>query len=497
MARDRAEAVPLFHTPRHPTRDTTGNRKAGVARALGMPFIPWQREMADVWGELDGATGTYWYDTLVLLGLRQTGKTTFTLTDQLETALYFPGSVIRYTAQTQTMGLARLENDFYVPISDSPLSLFLDKRYGRRTQKLGWDGRTGSEQIRFLNRSRWETEAVKEESGHGPALTKGVVDEAFAHETGAVEQAMRPAMQTIDHAQIIIASAAGTAKSKYLAGKREQEETRFQSLVEQYGPLGPTRSRTMFVQYAAPLDADPADPATWWGCHPGLGWLTTEAKISAALEATENDPWEFYRPYLGWWKPTGADEWVIPQASVKACIVGADDPNDWTGDPVWAVDVSPDRSLTTVALAGVTPGARCWVEIAEQDAGTAWVVSLLKRLRGELGGNTVAIDGAGGAGALEQDLIDAGFDVVRLSHQQKVDGCGGLFDDFAQQNVRFGGDSEIVSAIKAAAKKKTGTDAFIWAKGKSLGDITALYGVTLARQALVMKGVYDPMEHLR
>lgn len=497
MGRDRPEAIPLFHTPRHPTRETTGRRKAGVARALGLPFIPWQREMADVWGEIDGATGTYWYDTLVLIGLRQTGKTTFTLTDQLETALYHPGSVIRYTAQTQTDALVRLENDFYVPLADSPLSLFLDKRYGKRTGKPGWDGRTGSEQVRFQNRSRWETDAVKEESGHGPALTKGTIDEAFAHKTAAVEQAMRPAMQTIDHSQLIIASAAGTASSTYLAGKREQEEARFKSLVEQYGPLGPTRSRTMFVQYALPRDMDPADPASWWYCHPGLGWLTTEAKIAAAFEATENDPYEFYRPYLGWWKPTGAADWIIPQASVTACTVYDDDAIDWTGDPIWSVDVSPDRSVTTVALAGVTVGARCWVEIAAQDGGTAWVVGALERLRAELGGNTVAIDGAGGAGSLEQDLVDANFEVVRLSHQQKVDGCGGLFDDFAQQNIRFGGDSELVSAIKAAAKKKTGTDAFIWAKGKSLGDITALYGVTLARQALVMQGVYDPMEHLR
>lgn len=504
MGRDRPEAIPLFHTPRHPTRETTGKRKAGVARALGMPFIPWQRELGDVWGELDPATGTYWYDTLVLIGLRQTGKTTFTLTDQLETALYFPASVIRYTAQTQAAALIRLENDFYAPIAESPLSLFLDKRYGRRTGKPGWDGRTGSEQMRFENRSRWETDAVKEESGHGPALAKGTIDEAFAHATGAVEQAMRPAMQTIDHAQLTIASAAGTAKSTYLAAKREQEETRFNSLVEQYGPLGPTRSRTMFVQYAAPLDADPADPATWWACHPGLGWLTTEAKIFAAFEATESDPWEFYRPYLGWWKPTGSADWVIPQASVKACIEPDKDAEDWTGPPVYAIDTSPDRSTTTVTLVGrdavtrVPDELHAWLEVVHQDAGTEWAVGAVDRLRGEFGGNLVALDGAGPAGTLQPALERAGFEVVRLPLTERADACGGLYDAFVQGRVRFAGDAELTSAIAAATKQRSG-DRFIWTRGKSLGDITALYGASLAWHVLETRAEpdYDAADSIR
>lgn len=501
MARDRPEAIPLFHTPRHPTRETTGKRKAGVARALGMPYIPWQRQLADVWGEIDPATGSYWYDTLVLIGLRQTGKTTFTLADQLETAIYFPGSLIRYTAQTQTQGLSRLENDFYVPISDSSLSLFLNTRYGRRTGKPGWDGRTGSEAIRFENRSRWETEAVKEDSGHGPALTKGTIDEAFAHKTAAVEQAMRPAMQTIDHAQLIIASAAGTAASTYLEGKKSQEEARFASLVEQFGPLGPTRSRTMFVQYALPKDMDPADPASWWYCHPGLGWLTTEAKIAAAFEATENDPYEFYRPYLGWWKPTGATDWVIPQASVKATVEYNEDAPDWRGEPVWAIDVDPDRTTTSIVMAGrdaLHAGGNelhAWVEVALQDSGTDWAVGALVRLRNELGGRLVAIDSAGPAKTLAPALERAGFEVVRVPAGERADACGGLYDGFVQGRVRFGGDAELTSAIRAASKKNSG-DRFIWIRRGDRGDITALYGATFAWHVLDTRAEsdYDPAD---
>lgn len=493
MVRDRPEAIPLFHTPRHPTRETTGHRKAGVARAMGRPFIPWQRELADVWGEIDPHTGTYWYDTLVLIGLRQIGKTEFTIVEGTETGLFQPDALIRYTAQTKGGAATRLEDEFWKKIHRSPLDMFLDHTYGRRTGKPGWDGTTGSECIRFTTGAKWEVEALKEESGHGPSLTKGIIDEAFAHLDGRVEQAMRPAMQTIAHAQLVIASAAGTSKSLYLRAKQLQEEARFKSLVEQYGPLGPTRSRTMFVQYALPKDMDPNDPQSWWYCHPGLGWLTTEAKLAAALEASEADPWEFYRPYLGWWPDEKKDEWVLPEASLRACAELDPEAPDWTGRPVYGIDVAPDRSISTLSLAGANPTSRAWLETVRQDTGTAWVVAATKRMREEHGGRLVVLDGGGPAASLETDLVKAGFEVVLLSAREVNAACGGLYDDVTVNDVRHGGDPELYAAAKAAVKTSSG-DAWRWGRKRSMEDITALYAATLARHGLITRGPadYDP-----
>ncbi|QIK83101.1 hypothetical protein [Sanguibacter sp. HDW7] len=494
MTRTRPEAVPLFHTPRHPTRETTGRRKAGVARALGTPFIPWQRDLGDVWGEIDPTTGEYWYDTLVLLGLRQTGKTTFVRADLTETALYRKRALIRYTAQTRQDGLLRLEHDFYEPIRDSALGLFLDDRIGsKRRGTPGWWAKTGAEHIRFRNGSRWETGAVKSTSGHGPTLHKGGIDEAFAHRDAAIEQAMRPAMQTVAGSQLLIASAAGDTTSTYLAGKRKAEVARFGSLVAQHGPLGPTRSRTMFVEYALPRDADPTDPESWWRCHPGLGWLTTEEKLAAALEAADADPWEFYRPYLGWWKDTSRETWVIPEASLDACKVDDPDAPDWIGAPVYAVDTSPDRSMSSVGLAGRSPEAAAWVEVARRDHGTAWVVPVLERLRSDLGGTLVVIDGAGPAATHETALTKAGFTVVLASTREVNVACGGIYDDVVTGDLRHGGDPEIYESVKAARWIPSG-DSRRFGRTRSLDDITALYAVTLARHGLLTRAPadYDP-----
>lgn len=494
--RTKPEAVPLYHTPRNPNRETIGARKAAVAKALGTPYLPWQRDVADVWGEIDPATGDLWYDTLVLIGLRQIGKTTLVRADCTETALYRPKALIRYTAQTRQDGLERLEHDFYEPIRDSALRIMLDDRIGsKRRGTPGWWAKTGAETIRFRNGSRWGTSAVKATSGHGPTLTKGAIDEAFAHADGGIEQSMRPALQTVRGSQLLIASAAGTTASLYLAGKRNAEQARFDSLVEQYGPMGPTRSRTMFVQYALPEDKDPDDPTSWWYCHPGLGWLTTEEKLVAAREAAEADPWEFYRPYVGWWPSAKRDEWVLPEASLRECAETDPDAPDWTGMPVYGIDTAPDRSVTTLGLAGKSPVSRAWLETVRQDPGTAWVVAAAKRMREQFGGRLVALDGAGPAASLETDLRDAGFEVVLLSAREVNAACGGLYDDVAQTNVRHGGDVELYAAAKAAAKAPSG-DSWRWGRKKSMEDITALYALTLARHGLITRGPadYDPVE---
>jgi hypothetical protein len=51
------DCLPLFATPRDPSRDTLGGAVATIAEQLGTPLMPWQRQVADVAMELDPATG--------------------------------------------------------------------------------------------------------------------------------------------------------------------------------------------------------------------------------------------------------------------------------------------------------------------------------------------------------------------------------------------------------------------------------------------------------
>ncbi|MFR1605435.1 MAG: hypothetical protein ACLSUZ_01980 [Bifidobacterium pseudocatenulatum] len=57
---------------------------------LGKPLLPWQRYVADVAGEIDPATGTYYYDRVVLSTPRQCGKSTPIDTEDTRNALLGP-----------------------------------------------------------------------------------------------------------------------------------------------------------------------------------------------------------------------------------------------------------------------------------------------------------------------------------------------------------------------------------------------------------------------
>lgn len=239
--------------------------------------MPWQRDAVDVAYEIDPADGGPWYKRVVVIVQRQNGKTTIVRTVQLDTCLFHPGATVRYTAQTKQDALARLELDFYDPIAQTPLAAFLDLRVGSRKKgKPGFYAKSGSEQIVFANGSRWGVGAVKLSSGHGPTLDGGVIDEAFAHKDARLEQAMSPATGVRRHAQLWIASAAGDYSSTYLKRKVAEERSRIE--VERARPMHLRTSRTMYLEFAAPPDADRADPATWWAYIPALGYTLTDRK---------------------------------------------------------------------------------------------------------------------------------------------------------------------------------------------------------------------------
>ena len=480
-AGSRPEAVPLYATERNPSRETTGGRIAAVSRRMGLPFMPWQSDAADLEHEVDPATGGPWYTTIIEVLLRQTGKTVKLRAELTDTCLYVPHATVRYTAQNRTMALQRLESDIWAPINGSPLRSFLDSRMGRRTGKPGLSGKGGQEHVGFVNGAGLWIDSVKSTSGHGPTLDKGAIDEAFAHQDARIEQAMTPAMATVAHAQLFIASAAGDHTSTYLRERVEAARARVE--LDATKPLHERTSRTAYIEYAAPEGSDRADPATWWAYHPALGYTITEAKISAALESFESSPEDFDRAYLGWWPKAKAPDPVVPSLTWRDSALAAEEV-DWQGEPAWCVDVSPDRDWSAIGYAAAHPPARAWVEVVAHEQGTHWVVRHLVKLRADFGGNHVAVDGSGAAAALVPDLEAEGFVVHRLSLRDKVDACGAFYDDALSDRIRHGADPVLTSALMTAVKRYTG-DAWVFWRGKSLSDITPLYAVTLARFVLV------------
>jgi hypothetical protein len=205
-------------------------------------------------------------------------------------------------------------------------------------------------------------------SGHGRTLHLAVIDEAWAETDDRKEQALVPAMTTVDDAQMLILSTAGEpGGSDYwrnrLDGAREG--------------LGDPSSRICLVHYAA----DPAagvDDQEAWGFHPAL---RTEANpagtISVATMAHAlrvfRDEGAFRRHYFNQEahdQAAGAvpgDAWAAAQTPD---MVRPEKPRSY------AVHADPDRRVSVIVAADHAGR----VELVQQGAGTDWLVGRLQEL---------------------------------------------------------------------------------------------------------------------
>lgn len=483
----RTDVEPLYYTPRDPTRKTLGRKVGQVLGAIDGPRhdglrgpMPWQQFVLDVACEVDPATGLLYYRKVDVVVVRQAGKSSMTRAKMTHRALTSPGASILYTAQDRNHARRRLEKTLYEPLRRSPL--------GAQLLRPRWAA--GSEAVRFANGAEFVIDApTKKTSGHGETMPEAHLDEYFAARDLRLQQGVSPSLITIRGAQLWTLSAAGDTDSVPLWAKVEAGRARCRAGVH---------GRTAYFEYSAPIDADRSDPMTWAACHPAIGYTIDLEAIQAEHDSFDesNTPEEFDRAYLGWWSKAKPKPWVIPRGSWgETGLPGAE--ADPTGEPMWAVDVSPDRAWASIGMAATHAGVRCWLEVPAHEEHGPWVVPRLKGLAAELGGQVVAVDGSGPAAALIPDLIEAGFTVDKLSRQEVVDACGGLYDDVLAGYVLHDADPDLDTSLASAAKRSSG-DAWLFVRTKSTDDISNLYALTLARAAFVKHaGVrYDPLDSI-
>ncbi|PRB69509.1 hypothetical protein [Arthrobacter sp. MYb213] len=459
---------PLYGTKRNLQRATRGRQVGKIMTVMGNTPMPWQQDALDIACEIDPRTGDYYYDTVIIVVLRRAGKTTISRGKLAHRALLTQDARMIYTAQNRIKALKRLKDDYYIPLKRSPLEMFLSKPR--------WRG--GEEALRFINGAELAIDAVKRESGHGDANHEVHIDEAYVHRDSTLEDGVQPTMITIMGSQMWVLSAAGDTSSTYLRDKVDIGRALIDAGVE---------SRTCYIEYSAPTDADPDDPETLLGTHPAVGYtIPADRVMSQRANTTDKTGWE--RAWLGWWPAAKGPPKIIPEGAWKKNFVSSDE-ESWTGTPFWAIDVSPERDFATIAMAGrtVDTKANAYVEVFDRMEGTRNVVSELRNLRDGLGGNLVAIDGNGSAVSLKQELEDEGFEVITVTGPNRVAACGDFYDKALVGDLRFIDDSLLNESMGNAVKRIIGDKAFVFARGRELKDITALYAVTFARWLYIEK----------
>lgn len=451
---------PRYATRRREERKTFGHELADIAERLGQPFMPWQRQVADVACELlpDGRPA---YRTVFVTVPRQSGKTTLFVAWLVHRCLYWPRQPQRtvFTAQTGNDARVLWLDEIFPMLEASQLSPLI-----KATHKG-----MGNEAITFKTGSIIRLASTASSSGHGKTLHQAVLDEIWHDQDDRREQGLRPTMITQADAQILICSTAGTAESVVYNRKVQQ------------GRLAVNEDRDSGIAYfewSAPDDWEVDSPEeTWYDFMPALG--RTIGPDAIRSERDEMDAGEFKRAYGN--RPTAGADLIFPPGVWRDAVSPTAKPK---GRLRLGIDVAEDRSSGSVAVFG--GGA---VELLKNEADVEWIVPYVKDLR-KRHQLTVQIDFGGPAGVLAKDL--------GLRRREKLVGrdvtqaCAGLFDAIIERKVKFREDERLNRAVEGAVKKPLG-DNWCWSRKGSLADVTPLWASTLAHYDPGHSGVVQPV----
>lgn len=294
-------AAPRWATPLA-GGDNLAGKVAAVARALGFGtgLMDWQQLVVGT-GTERREDGLPRFREVTVELPRQQGKSVAILSLMLASGLAQPGTMISYSAQTRIAGRRRFIDVWWPKIRRSPLRPYIEVRKS-----------FGAEAFVFSNGSMLMLASGTETSDHGDTLHLGVIDEAWAQRDATIEQALKPAMLTVEFAQLWIVSTAGTEDSPYFRQKVDEGRARCE--------MGLTSSSAYFG-WSAPDDADPGAEETWRGCMPALGRTITVETVRSDYETM--DLAEFRRACLCQWPEIAKPGWgVIGQDVWNAAAAG-------------------------------------------------------------------------------------------------------------------------------------------------------------------------------
>lgn len=444
--------APRWATSRRPERVSLGPAVGAAAAVLGVPLMGWQRQVADVGLELldDGRPA---YRDVIFSTPRQSGKTMLLLSWMLHRAIWWAAEQgpqrIAYSAQTGADARRKLLDDIF------PMLERFRSDLGVRSLRRA----NGTEGVDWWGGSKLVLHASTEDAGHGQTLDLGVQDELFHDVDWRRDQSMGPAMITRPAAQRLRCSTAGTADSVVW----NELVSRGRAAAESDAGVG-----VAYFEWSAAADADPADPATWWGCMPALGVTVSEDAIRAEFATMAVD--EFRRAYLN--VPSVVDARVIP-ASVWA--LAQDAGVEVTHPAMFGVDVNPERSAGAVVACDAAGGV---VELADYRPGVEWLPARVVELA-ERYGLPVALDPAGPVASYGEELRRGGVRVVEVGGRDMVRACGVFADRLTAGVLRVRSHPAFDLAAAAAAKRSAG-DAWAWARRSSRDDICPIVAATVA-----------------
>jgi hypothetical protein len=451
-----------------PGEDTHGFKAIRLGERVVQPMMPWQHGNLRAILRCDHR-GRWTHGTTVLICTRQNGKSEIMLVRCLY-GLFVLGEKILYTVQRWDTGkdlhtrLVTMINS--VPSLKKRLACSPTLSQGRGT-------------ITLDNGAQIVTSTRSADTGRGlTRLDLLVYDEGYnlgEEASAAVDYAQLAAEdpQTIYTSSAV--NAAMHSKGNVLAGMRR---------------LGLARApRTYFAEYMAPEGWRRDTVQTWEYANPSYGIIATAEKMGDLLrKATSSIKRRVFEvEALGWgdWPRDEDDVEAVITAEVWHALKNREIP---LRGPV-ALALSMTRfqpgvpQMLSIAAAQATVDDRIHVEVGYHGTATG-ALTVIRGLVQRWNPCAVVIDSTDPAMALAAPLIAADIEPETTTAAQKVQACGGFYQDAIDAKLTQTGDPLLEDACAEAGRREVKGGGWAW---EGVG-ISPLDAVTLARWGLVTYG---------
>jgi phage terminase large subunit-like protein len=234
-------------------------------------------------------------------------------------------------------------------------------------------------------------------------------------------------------------------------------------------------------ELSAPDDADWHDLAIAGEVNP---LVSPEALAQRFASPTQNER-SWRRFTLNQWLDPASEEGVITPDEWDALLDESGERP--TGVLCFGVDVSLERDIASICVAGYLPGEKVLIQVIDSGLGVSWVPERLVKIVEANSALPVIIDNVGPAGALIPRLQEWDIDVRETNTREFAQSLAVLLDLIKEDRLRHRGDPPLRHAVQGAATRPL-SDSRAWSRKASLTDVSPLVASTLAAWGLCVLG---------
>lgn len=369
----------------------------------------------------------------------------------------------------------------------------------------------GKEEIVLKSGIKYLIRAASRKSGRGKSSPRVLMDELREQLDWSAWDSISQTTKAMFSPQLWGFSNAGDARSVVLNHQRtvalpliEDWDTYVESGIQTVEEFANGRDLTLgWFEWSAPDECPLDDIDGILQANPSIGF--GEITLESVLADAKGMPEASFRTEV-------LCQWVtaltIPYMDGEAWAQVADAPEvDDRGRIVYegstiaagsrrvlGVDVSGDRKMTYIGVAGQRTDELAHVEVIAQRPGMMWVVPYLEQVRAKTGINEVALQGRGCAAAdLIEPLKKAGFTVHEIVGTPMLNSAGRLHDGVRDGTVRHRNQPVLnMAAANGTTRNLSGMP--VWDREKAPVDVAPIVAVTMALYALLAIEGEEPTE---